>query len=157
MPGAAGAEATRRSRQANRTLRFTFSDGDVDRYGDKIDPAGWDIQNFAANPVVLWAHDDGQPPIGRASAVGVVAGKLMGAVEFVPAEISPLAESLFQMARAGFLNAVSVSASCRSSGAIRMTRRAAAELTSRNRNSSRSRSSQFPRWRRRSSTRDRPA
>ncbi len=93
---------------ANRTLRFVFSDGGIDRYGDRIDPAGWQLANYKVNPVVLFGHDATQPPIGRASAVGVVGGRLMGSIEFMPEAISPLAESLFQMCKGGFLNAVSV-------------------------------------------------
>ena len=31
---------------ADRTLRFIFSDNSVDRMGDTIDAAGWDLSDF---------------------------------------------------------------------------------------------------------------
>jgi HK97 family phage prohead protease len=92
----------------DRTLRFIFSTGGVDRYGDVIDPNGWQLANFNTNPVVLWAHDASAPPIGRAKNVGVVGGKLMGSIEFMSADVNPMSDAIYQMLRAGFLNAVSV-------------------------------------------------
>lgn len=92
----------------SRVLRFTFSDGSVDRMGDTIDPNGWDIANFLRNPVALWAHDSSDLPVGRAGNVGPEAGALMGDIEFATAEIYPFAETVFQLYRGGFLNAVSV-------------------------------------------------
>lgn len=91
-----------------RTIRFVFSDGTVDRAGDRIDPEGWDTKDFLKNPVALWAHDSFSPPIGRASNIGPVAGKLMGDIEFMPPDISVFAESVFRMVQAGFVKAVSV-------------------------------------------------
>ncbi len=54
---------------AERTLRFCFSDNSVDRMGDTIDAAGWDLTDFNRNPVALWAHDSSAPPIGGAVSV----------------------------------------------------------------------------------------
>jgi HK97 family phage prohead protease len=92
----------------SRKLRFVFSDGTVDRSGDSIDPAGWEIDTFAANPVALWAHNSFEPPIGRASNVGAIGGKLMGDIEFMPADISAFADSIYRMVKGGYLKAVSV-------------------------------------------------
>lgn len=94
--------------EESRKLRFVFSDGTIDRAGDSIDPAGWDIDSFLDNPVALWAHDSSAPPIGRASNVGPIGGKLMGDIEFMPADISPFADSVYRMVKAGFVKAVSV-------------------------------------------------
>lgn len=91
-----------------RKLRFVFSDGTVDRSGDSIDPTGWEIDTFVANPVALWAHNSYEPPIGRASNVGAVGGKLMGDIEFMAADISAFADSIYRMVKAGYLKAVSV-------------------------------------------------
>jgi hypothetical protein len=38
------------------TLDYVMSDGTVDRYGDVIDPNGWDLGEFRCNPVLLWGH-----------------------------------------------------------------------------------------------------
>jgi HK97 family phage prohead protease len=94
--------------QDSRKLRFVFSDGTVDRAGDSIDPKGWQTSSFMDNPVALWAHDSYSPPIGRASNVLTVADKLMGDIEFMTADISPFADSIFRMIKAGFIKAVSV-------------------------------------------------
>ena len=94
--------------EGERKLRFVFSDGTVDRSGDSIDPAGWQIKTFMENPVALWAHDSSSPPIGRASNVGPLGLKLMGDIEFMPADISPFADSVYRMIKAGFVRAVSV-------------------------------------------------
>ena len=92
----------------SRTLRFIFSDGSVDRYGDVIDPNGWQLANYNTNPVALWAHDASVPPIGRGKGVSVVGGALMGSIEFTPADVSPMSDAIYQMLRAGYLSAVSV-------------------------------------------------
>jgi len=93
---------------SDRRRRFCFSDGSVDRMGDTIDPEGWDITDYAANPVALWAHNSMQPPIGRSYEVAVKGARLMGDIEFIGPEIYPFAETIFQMVANGFLNAVSV-------------------------------------------------
>lgn len=92
----------------SRKVRFVFSDGTVDRAGDSIDPAGWEIAGFLDNPVALWAHDSFAPPIGRASNVGPSGNRLMGDIEFMAAEISAFADSIYRMVKAGFVKAVSV-------------------------------------------------
>jgi HK97 family phage prohead protease len=91
-----------------RRVRFCFSDGGVDRMGDTIDPAGWDLREFGRNPVALWAHDNTAPPIGRCSNVGIEGGRLMGDVEFAPPETYAFADTIYRLTRGGFINAVSV-------------------------------------------------
>lgn len=91
-----------------RTLRFCFSDGTVDRAGDAIDPSGWELASFKQNPVALWAHDSYSPPIGRASNVAVIGGKLMGDIEFASAETYAFADTIYRLAKDGFIKAVSV-------------------------------------------------
>ena len=92
----------------SRKIRFVFSDETVDRAGDSINAEGWQIESFLKNPVALWSHDSYSPPIGRASNVGPSVGKLMGDIEFMPADISAFADSIYRMVKAGFVKAVSV-------------------------------------------------
>lgn len=92
----------------SRKVRFVFSDGSVDRSGDSIDPQGWQIDSFLDNPVALWSHDSFSPPIGRASNVGPSGNRLMGDIEFMGADISAFADSIYRMVKAGFVKAVSV-------------------------------------------------
>ena len=92
-------------------LRFCISTETVDRELDKIALAGWDLTQYRNNPVVLWAHDAQRLPIGRAMDVGVVNGRLMASVKFVPPdmpEAGGFAEAVFRMAKDGWLGATSV-------------------------------------------------
>ena len=91
-----------------RTLRFVFSDNSVDRMGDTIDAAGWDISDFERNPVALWAHDASQPPIGGARNVAVDGGRLCGDIEFAPPETYEFADTIYRLVLGKFLRAVSV-------------------------------------------------
>lgn len=93
-----------------RVVSFVLSDSSVDRYGDTIDQKGWKVDNYTANPVVLFGHD--------AESVDNVVGKmvqirnedvgLVGDIEFMEGSINPVAETVFQMVKGGYLNTVSV-------------------------------------------------
>jgi hypothetical protein len=37
-------------------LAWTLSTFDLDRFGERIDPAGWDFKRYMDNPVIEWAH-----------------------------------------------------------------------------------------------------
>lgn len=91
-----------------RAMRFCFSDGSVDRAGDTIDPKGWDLDPFGANPVALWAHCSWDLPIGRAANVAVEGKRLMGDIEFAAPETYEFADTVYRLLQGGFLNAVSV-------------------------------------------------
>jgi HK97 family phage prohead protease len=93
---------------AERTLRFCFSDNSVDRMNDTIAAAGWDISDFLANPVALWAHDSSAPPIGGARNVGVEGNRLLGDIEFAPPETYAFADTIYRLVLGKFLRAVSV-------------------------------------------------
>jgi HK97 family phage prohead protease len=91
-----------------RTIRFVMSDGSRDRAGDTIDPRGWSLTAFQKNPVALFGHDSSSPPIGRWRGVHSDGSRLVGDLEFMSADISPFADSIYRMARAGYVKAVSV-------------------------------------------------
>jgi HK97 family phage prohead protease len=93
----------------SRSISFVLSDESVARDGHTIATKGWELDNFYRNPVVLWAHDSSQPPIGRMTYVTRQGSRLVGTVEFADAETYPFAETIFKLLRGGFLNAVSVS------------------------------------------------
>ena len=93
---------------ADRTLRFCYSDESVDRMGDTIRAAGWDISDYVRNPVALWAHDSSAPPIGGGRNVGVEGGRLMGDIEFAPPETYQFADTIYRLLVGKFLRAVSV-------------------------------------------------
>jgi HK97 family phage prohead protease len=95
-----------------RTLRFTISTGIVDRDMDTVAVAGWQLDNFARNPVVLWAHRADAPPIGKAIDFGRDDNRLFSAVQFIPGEgfgdAGELAEEIYRLYAGGFLAATSV-------------------------------------------------
>jgi HK97 family phage prohead protease len=93
---------------AERSLDFVISTDTVDRMGDTIDVQGWDLGNYRKNPVVLWAHDSSLMPVAKASNIRVEDGKLKARAEFMPADMSTFADSVFRALKGGFLSAVSV-------------------------------------------------
>lgn len=90
------------------TITFCASDGVTDRAADTINPNGWDLTNFLKNPVILFAHDDEAPPVGKGVNVFVQDAKLYVEVKFTPAEVYPFGAQVESLVRGGFLNAVSV-------------------------------------------------
>lgn len=91
-----------------RKMSFTISTAAVDRDNDTIDPKGWDLSSYMKNPVVLWAHDYSQPPVGKAVNIKSTASGLQADVEFLPQGVSSFADMIHDMCKGGFLNATSV-------------------------------------------------
>lgn len=110
--------------ESDRVVRFVASDETPDRVGDVIEVAGWNLTNYKANPVVLWGHDSNNtPPIGKAVNVRRGIGPdgkpaLLASIEFAPKEAHPFAETVYQLTKGGFLNAVSVGFMPRSTKSI---------------------------------------
>lgn len=92
----------------DRTLEFIGSTESVDRVGDIIEVAGWNLKEYKANPVFLWAHRYDEPPIGKATKVWKSNGQLKFHIEFAPAETYEFADTIYKLYKGGFLNAVSV-------------------------------------------------
>lgn len=88
-------------------LVFTASSDQPNRYGFSLRTEGWRLDNYRANPVILWAHNASMPPIGRSDVdTDVVARRLTAAVTFdAEDEFAAAVESKY---RRGFLSAVSV-------------------------------------------------
>jgi HK97 family phage major capsid protein/HK97 family phage prohead protease len=86
---------------------FVMSDATVDRMGDVIEPAAWDLSAFQRNPVALFAHDSALP-LGTWKDVRVEAGKLVGEIEFLPAGKSARVDEIAAFVDAKMLRAVSV-------------------------------------------------
>jgi HK97 family phage prohead protease len=88
-----------------RVRRFTISTGAADRDNDTISPAGWRLDNYRRNPVVLWAHDYTQLPLGKAIDIHVEDQALVADAEFAN---HTFADTVLQMIDGGFLRATSV-------------------------------------------------
>ena len=108
-----------------RLVDFVLNTGGADRYSDTIKGDGWELENYLANPVVLWHHNSSafagpapMPhaglPVARGANLEVIGDSLIGSAEFYseagenPSEAARFIETVFQMVKGGFLNAVSV-------------------------------------------------
>tara|TARA_Y100000310_G_scaffold101137_1_gene99041 strand:- start:1569 stop:2789 length:1221 start_codon:yes stop_codon:yes gene_type:complete len=91
-------------------LEMAGSTEDIDRMGDSIKSAGWQLAPFKKNPVFLWGHDYSQPPIGRATKVWLDkdSKRLMFNIEFADRDIYPFADTIYKLYKGGFLHATSV-------------------------------------------------
>lgn len=92
-----------------RVLSYTCSDDSKDRYGDRINQEGWELDTYMKkNPVILGFHNAGTFPVGNALKVWVEGNKLRAWVLFADKDISEDAETAFQMAKSGFMKSGSV-------------------------------------------------
>lgn len=89
-------------------MEFIGSDSTLDRYNEVIDQAGWQLDNFRANPVIPDCHnyDTVARILGRALSVEVRDGKLINRVEFCLD--NPLGAIAYKMAKGGFIKSQSV-------------------------------------------------
>lgn len=91
------------------TVSFIASDSSPDRHGDTVQAAGWKLDNFKKNPVLLWAHSHYDPPVGKVGSIAVVSDKLIAdKCAFTSEEENPFGASVGRMVKGGFLNTVSV-------------------------------------------------
>lgn len=102
------AEVERAADDAARSMQFTISTETIDRMNDTIDVTGWKLDNFRKNPVVLYGHDGSALPVGKAPRVWIEGKSLKAEVEFTPAGMARFNDTVFDMLKGGFLNAVSV-------------------------------------------------
>lgn len=90
-------------------IRFIASTENVGRDGLILEARGWQLDEFKANPTVLWSHDyrGERPPIGRAENVWVDGDRLMADIVF-DSEHDEFARSVEGKYRRGVLSSVSV-------------------------------------------------
>jgi len=97
---------------AQARFRHVASDESTDSMGDIIQVAGWELDRFQKNPVLLWAHDQRNLPIGTVDKVwkGRSAGTraLLTESAFHSEELNPHAELVRGLVEAGALPGVSV-------------------------------------------------
>lgn len=90
-------------------LDFVLSTATPDRSNDVVSQDGWRLDNYRKNPVMLWAHDYSQLPVGKPGLVGVENGKLVAmGVKFPERDLYEHGWTVGEMYREGFLHAVSV-------------------------------------------------
>jgi HK97 family phage prohead protease len=94
----------------NETVAYpwTFSTFDLDRYDERVDPGGWDVEQYKRNPVVQWAHRYDIPAIGVASGIATDDKGLHGNIVFNGRDFDPFGWSIGERVKAGVLRAGSV-------------------------------------------------
>lgn len=94
--------------EKNYVIRGVFSTAAEDRHGEIVDQNGWKLEEFMANPVILFAHDHYQPAVGKCiELVKDGEGNLAGAIQFA-AEEYDFAATLFRLYAGGYMRAFSV-------------------------------------------------
>src|SRR5271168_917458 len=91
------------------TFNFVFSNEKVGRDGFIVRNSAIKHSNFDKNPVVLFAHDDTQPPIGRGSNIITSRADCTLDITFVPREVLPFAGTIRDLVAGKWLRAVSLS------------------------------------------------
>ena len=87
---------------------WTLSTFDLDRFGERVDPQGWDFKRYMCNPVVEWAHRYDVPAIGKIEGLSVDDEGLHGLVCFNDKSYDPFGWSIGQRVKAGVIRAGSV-------------------------------------------------
>lgn len=88
-------------------MDFVLSDATVDRYGDIVDPNGWDLSLFKNNPIALFGHRS-DFPIGTWENVRVEGKQLVGRLVLAARGTSARIDELIGLLEQGVLRAVSV-------------------------------------------------
>jgi HK97 family phage prohead protease len=94
--------------EAAEGLAWTLSTFDLDRFGERIDPAGWDYKQYMSNPVVEWAHRYDIPAIGKIEGLTADDEGLHGLVVFNAKDYDPFGWAIGQRVKAGVIRAGSV-------------------------------------------------
>jgi HK97 family phage prohead protease len=93
--------------ESTRSADFIASTASIDSYGEIVEQK-WHLERYLRNPVVLYAHNSREMPIGHAKNVRVTSTGLECSVTFLSAKANPLAEQVWQAMKEGALRAVSV-------------------------------------------------
>jgi HK97 family phage prohead protease len=94
--------------ETGQDFSWTFSTFDLDRFDERIDPAGWDYKRYMDNPVVEWAHRYDIPAIGRADGLYADDKGLHGTIVFNSKDYDPFGWGIGQRVQAGVIRAGSV-------------------------------------------------
>jgi len=91
------------------TLTAFASTMELDRSNEIMEPAAFtkSLESYRKNPVVLWAHDHYQPPIGKSLAEQVVENGLIFQPQFAESEY-PFAKTIWNLYKSEYLNSFSV-------------------------------------------------
>jgi len=88
-------------------MDFILSDATPDRFGDIVEPGGWDTKNFARNPIALFNHHPDWI-VGSWKGLRVQDNALRGNLMLAPKGTSPRIDEIRALVEHGILKAVSV-------------------------------------------------
>jgi HK97 family phage prohead protease len=92
---------------SEREIEVVMSTAVLARDGHILVPGGCRLDNYRANPIVLWSHNP-DLPIGNAPDIIVEADKIRAKITFAPAGISAKADEVCGLMKSGVVRAVSV-------------------------------------------------
>jgi len=102
------AETKVKAVEGKRILHVTITTDTVDRDGDIVEPKGIKLTNYRKNNVVLLAHDYRGLPIAKGENLERNEHGIDADVEFPGEGIYPLADTVYQMGKGGFIKAWSI-------------------------------------------------
>jgi HK97 family phage prohead protease len=89
-------------------IGWTFSTFDLDRFDERVDPRGWELEQYKKNPVVQWAHRYDIPAIGRADNLFIDEAGLHGSIVFNAKDYDAFGWAIGERVKTGVLRAGSV-------------------------------------------------
>lgn len=93
-----------------RVVTFTGTKEITDRDGDIIRVAGMNLTPYRKNPIVLWAHNKYDLPVGQTKKIKKINdNQLDFDVEFAPLETYGFADTVYKLVIGGYIRATSVS------------------------------------------------
>lgn len=92
---------------ADDEVEVIISTSALARDGHVLLPEGCQLENYRANPIVLWSHDPDKP-VGNAVDIAIGSDKITARVKFAPAGISAQADETRGLVKADVIRAVSV-------------------------------------------------
>jgi len=87
---------------------WTLSTFDLDRFGERVDPSGWDFSQYMKNPIIEWAHRYDIPAIGKIEGLAADDKGLHGVVVFNDKEYDAFGWGIGERVKAGIIRAGSV-------------------------------------------------
>jgi HK97 family phage prohead protease len=85
----------------------TVTTSSIDRMGESIDTQGISTDAYMQNPVVLYGHDYSALPIGKTTKISQFKNKMVATFQLAVKEY-PFADTVAQLIKGGYLNAVSI-------------------------------------------------
>lgn len=100
-------KATEIEKNADGTYEYVASDETVDRYGDIVRVAGWDLRNYRKNPIILFAHQKDNP-VGKAVKTWIEGTQLKVRLKMADEGTSPFIDTLRKLMDQKIVRAMSV-------------------------------------------------